>query len=93
MSEPFLSITDRGGRIGRLQWFNTIRHRSYLAWGELSWDTWWPAPEPIFTPEWVKAMSARVREVEERFGRLSMSLNLAERAVGELAETWASEGP
>lgn len=43
----FLSITDTGGRIGRIRWSNSQDGRSYvLWWGSVSWDAWWPHRRP-----------------------------------------------
>jgi hypothetical protein len=40
----FLSITDTGGRIGRIRWSNTSP-RSRL-WGNVWWDLSWPHQRP-----------------------------------------------
>ena len=63
VSNSFLSITDLGGRIGRIRWRNTQRRFPdfpYGYWGRFWWDTSWPAPEPV-----VSRLSRRTHEIDD----------------------------
>jgi hypothetical protein len=46
----YLSITSTGGRIGRIQWTNTVPFSRGTIWGQVQWDTIWPkTPEDVFS--------------------------------------------
>ena len=67
----YLSFTDAGGRIGRIQWTNAAASGQAITWGEVKWDRLWPA-----TPDDLAVMLRRCTETAEALGR-QMALAMA----------------
>jgi hypothetical protein len=90
VSNSFLSITDLGGRIGRIRWRNTAttqftRGSRFEFFGETEFDDYWPSPYPDFAR--MERRSAEItakwwQEYETRLqtsGQESKAADLAER--------------
>ena len=73
VSNSFLSITDLGGRIGRIRWRNTAttqftRGSRFEFFGAVEWDDNWPHPHPDFLFKLVLArMGRRSAEITARW--------------------------
>lgn len=90
VSNSFLSITDLGGRIGRIRWRNTAttqwtRSPRFEFFGAVEWDDNWPYPYPDFARVWRRSAETTARwwqEYETRpqpSAQESKAANLAER--------------
>jgi hypothetical protein len=67
----FISFSDTGGRIGRIQWTNAAASGQAITWGEVKWDRLWPV-----TPDDLAVMLRRCTETAEAIGR-QMALAMA----------------
>jgi hypothetical protein len=80
----FLSFTDAGGRIGRIQWTNAASSGQAITWGTVKWDSMWPA-----TPDQLATMLRRCAEAAEALGR---QMALAVAPVVKAAEAISAFG-
>ena len=95
VSNSFLSITDLGGRIGRIRWRNTQRRFPdfpYGYWGRFWWDTSWPAPEPV-----VSRLSWQTHEIADNatmayVAGIAMAFRAMQPTVHEATESMRALG-
>lgn len=80
----FLSFTDAGGRIGRIQWTNAASSGQAITWGTVKWDSLWPA-----TPDQLAAILRRCVEAADVLGR---KMALAMAPVVKAAEAFSAFG-
>lgn len=82
VSNSFLSITDNGGRIGRIQWINSLPRDDFPhdRWGLIWWDPWWPNRPPSLSR--LQRLAAEIRQnTFLAFQALQPSLEQATRAI------------
>lgn len=85
----FLSITDNGGRIGRIRWMNTLPRDGFPhdCWGLIWWDPWWPNQPPALSR--LAQLAAEIsRKATLAFQALQPSLEQATRAIEQFGKAF-----
>jgi hypothetical protein len=80
----YVSFSDTGNRIGRIQWTNAAASGQAITWGEVKWDRLWPAPDDL------AVMLRRCTETAEAISR-QMALAMpamvnATKAISDLGK-------
>jgi hypothetical protein len=86
----YLSITSTGGRIGRIQWANTVPFSRGTIWGQVQWDTIWP--KTVFS-ERMRRLVEGVREAGEQMAQAMQPVVRATAVIAdEFGRAFAAAG-